>query len=115
MNPPLPTFDMMTGQQVIQGSVMPPETAAMIVNESDVVHVQLLDRMVVVPSAIINVSLQSSIVTAEPMTTGYVTNFAPIHVLRLLCPCRDLLFDIMSPVQVARLPTVSMDRLTSCL
>lgn len=55
MNAPLPTFDMMTGQPVVAHSVSA-TAAAMLANDSDVVHVQLLDRMIVVPREIVNVS-----------------------------------------------------------
>lgn len=55
MNAPLPTLDMMTGQPLVAQPV-PATAAAMLANDSDVVHVQLLDRMIVVPREIVNVS-----------------------------------------------------------
>lgn len=58
MNAPLPLFDMMTGQQIVSEPSAPIQTGSMTLNNADMVHVQLLDRMVVVPSAIVNVSSQ---------------------------------------------------------
>ncbi len=59
MNAPLPTFDMMTGQPIISAQPISANAAAaaMLANDSDVVHVQLLDRMIVVPRAVVNVSV----------------------------------------------------------
>ena len=59
MNPPLPQYDMMTGQLVTDPPPILANAAAMMANHADVVHVQLLDRMVVVPTAVVNVSLQN--------------------------------------------------------
>lgn len=56
-NPPLPQYDMMTGQLVTDASPVFTNAAAMMANHADVVHVQLLDRMIVVPTAVVNVSL----------------------------------------------------------
>ena len=58
VNPPLPTYDMMTGQLLTSTPKVSANAAAMTANHADVVHVQLLDRMIVVPRAIVNVSLQ---------------------------------------------------------
>lgn len=56
MNAPLPTFDMMTGQPLVSAQPVAASAAAatMLANDSDVVHVQLLDRMIVVPRAVVN-------------------------------------------------------------
>jgi len=61
MNAPLPTFDMMTGQPVASAQPVSASAAAaaMLANDSDVVHVQLLDRMIVVRRAVVNVSVQA--------------------------------------------------------
>ena len=58
MNAPLPTFDMMTGQPLVSAQPIPASAAAAatLANDSDVVHVQLLDRMIVVPRVVVNVS-----------------------------------------------------------
>lgn len=56
MNTPLPTFDMMTGQQIVPGATKPNSLLPTTVPSADVAHVQLLDRIVVVPKAIVNVS-----------------------------------------------------------
>ena len=58
-NAPLPTYDMMTGQLVPSAPQVSANAAAMMANHTDVVHVQLLDRTVVVPRAIVNVRLLS--------------------------------------------------------
>ena len=58
-NPPLPQYDMMTGQLVTDAPPVLANAAAMMANHADVVHVQLLDRMIVVPTAVVNVSLQN--------------------------------------------------------
>ena len=58
-NAPLPQYDMMTGQLVTEMLPVSANAAAMMANHADVVHVQLLDRMVVIPTAIVNVSLQN--------------------------------------------------------
>ena len=71
MNSPLPTFDMMTGQQLETQPSAPMQTATTAAHDSNVVLVQLLDRMVAVPSAIVNVSLQCLIVGAEPEEMGF--------------------------------------------
>ncbi len=65
MNAPLPAFDMMTGQPIVSTQQVPASAAAaaMLANDSDVVHVQLLDRMIVVPRAIVNVSVQAVLYT----------------------------------------------------
>ena len=61
MNAPLPTFDMMAGQPIVSAKPVSANAAAvaMLANDSDVVHVQLLDRMIVVPRAVVNVSVQA--------------------------------------------------------
>jgi len=61
MNAPLPAFDMMTGQPIVSAQPVPASAAAatMLANDSDVVHVQLLDRMIVVPRAVVNVSVSA--------------------------------------------------------
>lgn len=66
MNAPLPTFDMMTGQQIISQPPVQRQSASMQCDQSNVVHLQLLDRLVVVPSAVVHVSLQSCNSVAEP-------------------------------------------------
>lgn len=48
---------MMTGQLVTDASPALTNAAAMMANHADVVHVQLLDRIIVVPTAVVNVSL----------------------------------------------------------
>ena len=58
-NAPLPQYDMMTGQLVTDAPPASANAAAMMANHADVVHVQLLDRMIVVPTAIVNVSLHN--------------------------------------------------------
>ena len=63
-NPPLPQYDMMTGKLVTDAPPVLANAAALMANHADVVHVQLLDRMIVVPTAIVNVSLQSFSVVA---------------------------------------------------
>lgn len=55
-NPPLPNYDMMTGQLVTKVPARSANAADVLVNHADVVHVQLLDRMILVPRAIVNVS-----------------------------------------------------------
>lgn len=70
MNAPLPTFDMMTGQPVASAQPVSASAAAaaMLANDSDVVHVQLLDRMIVVPRAVVNVSVQAvSLYPSRPL------------------------------------------------
>lgn len=63
-NAPLPQYDMMTGQLVTDAPLASVNAAAMMANHADVVQVQLLDRMIVVPTAIVNVSLQNFYLTA---------------------------------------------------
>ncbi len=70
MNAPLPTFDMMTGQPVASAQPVSASAAAaaMLANDSDIVHVQLLDRMIVVPRAVVNVSFQAvSLYPSRPL------------------------------------------------
>ncbi len=66
MNAPLPTYDMMTGQQVAAAQPVSANAAATLANDADVVHVQLLDRMIVVPRAVVNVSLVLSSSVPSP-------------------------------------------------
>lgn len=53
-NPPLPNYDMMTGQLVTNMPPLPANGVDVMVNHADVVHVQLLDRMILIPRAIAN-------------------------------------------------------------
>lgn len=105
----------MTGQQLVPGPSVPLQKATVLGNQSEVVPVQLLDRMVVVPSAIVNVSLQCLNVGAEPEKTGRRALCTEASVLTLFLICRGLLSDTLSPAPVDRLPWVSKDKLTSCL
>ncbi|KAL3152713.1 hypothetical protein ABBQ38_012304 [Trebouxia sp. C0009 RCD-2024] len=63
-NPPLPNYDMMTGQLVTKVPARSANAADVLVNHADVVHVQLLDRMILVPRAIVNGPLLRNKITS---------------------------------------------------
>lgn len=99
VNAPLPTYDMMTGQLVTSRCHISTKAAAMMANHADVVHVQLLDRMIVVPREIVNVSLQS-ICTASCTVQQTCTRTVVICVFF----CRVRYCEIRSHLPTVRVP-----------
>ena len=86
MNAPLPTFDMMTGQPTVSARPVSANAAAaaMLANDSDVVHVQLLDRMIVVPRAVVNVSVQAVFLYPSPNLQPRSPHERQLHTCLLL-------------------------------
>ena len=88
-NLPLPQYDMLTGELLTDAPPVSTNAAAMMANHADVVHVQLLDRMVVVPTAIVNVSLQNFYLvalatSASALSTARASAVHLAHCLRCL-------------------------------
>lgn len=78
-NPPLPNYDMMTGQLVTNMPPLPANGVDVMVNHAHVVHVQLLDRMILIPRAIANVSAQSIVLQLHDVI--YILICAFLYVL----------------------------------